>query len=795
MHDYKHDKCQKKPYRSLKRHTKNQLKLLELTHISHLRKIVLALIPVFILSACAGGSDGDGSDDGSGSGPIVVTPTPIATPEPSPPTVTPEPSVTPEPTVVPEPSAAPEPTPEPTVTPEPTATPEPSAAPEPSPTPEPSAAPEPTPTPEPSAAPEPTPTPEPTETPSPTPDPALVALYERGADVYNGACAACHGPLETTLKRERTQADIENAIVAIGPMRTIQLSTDDLEALVYALNNPNPADVIDEPSPVELSGAELYEQQCSDCHGDSPGESIPLFVNYTDLTGIENHISIAMPPSDPTTCIDDCAEKIAAYLITLIPITEPGEATPAVTQRLKRSHYYKTLEFLVAPFEVDTSALSHPIDPVNDGFLIGNHVDSTLIYAYNTNASYLAKTIVERVESDSQIIECAELTQSCAENFYRAFAEKAYRRPLSDEQTDRIDQLFSSAEGDILLGLGNVLGFIFQSPSLLYYVNPVDDDSDYTLANQLSYLLWNEPPDEELLLLADQNALRDANTFSDQVDRLLDDEKGLQGMYDFVDQWLSIEDVSQIVKDTNQIPNFSDAVVQTMYQNITNYVSRRLANERSFESIFSSTYNLSSRLETALLEFSDDVQTSRQGILSHPGLLAALAGPTERSPIQRGAYVMETLLCDERTPPANVDEVVDSIVVPEDASIRERTELLTDSPVCMSCHESINSAGFGFENYDGLGLPISENTLESIVIPGTDSAEEITLSFNGVESLQQQLLASHQFFDCASDKALAYANTVDYPNAENRQAIHTSFRESADLKALFKSIAMTLIEN
>lgn len=134
------------------------------------------------------------SDDSSS----PITPTPVATPSP---TETPITVITPTPVV----------TPTPTLTPAPTVTPIPVA----------------------------TPTPAPVITPTPITEP--VALYELGAQLYAAECAACHGLLSNSTKRNRTADAISNSITFIPVMQNIQLSDAELEAIAYALSNTDPS--------------------------------------------------------------------------------------------------------------------------------------------------------------------------------------------------------------------------------------------------------------------------------------------------------------------------------------------------------------------------------------------------------------------------------------------------------------------------------------------------------------------------------------------------------------------------
>ncbi len=94
----------------------------------------------------------------------------------------------------------------------------------------------------------------------------------------------------------------------------------------------------------------------------------------------------------------------------------------------------------------------------------------------------------------------------------------------------------------------------------------------------------------------------------------------------------------------------------------------------------------------------------RQGILTHASVLTATSNNLATSPVVRGVWVLETLLCDAPPPPppdlpiTDPDEIADSGSI----STREKFELHGE-PQCRSCHRFVDPIGFGLENYDPIG--------------------------------------------------------------------------------------------
>jgi hypothetical protein len=89
------------------------------------------------------------------------------------------------------------------------------------------------------------------------------------------------------------------------------------------------------------------------------------------------------------------------------------------------------------------------------------------------------------------------------------------------------------------------------------------------------------------------------------------------------------------------------------------------------------------------------------GLLAHPAVLATYAHSDQSSPVRRGLFVRERLLCQPLgSPPPNAGGVPE---IDPDATTRERFEQHSDDPACNSCHRFIDPIGFGLEHYDAMG--------------------------------------------------------------------------------------------
>ena len=98
---------------------------------------------------------------------------------------------------------------------------------------------------------------------SPDPEPSRV-LY--GKDLYQAICATCHMPIESSQKGNITYERLSSALSNVNEMKSIALSTDQINSLVEVLKSTE----------IPKSAALIYAENCSSCHG-------PL--EYSDRSG------------------------------------------------------------------------------------------------------------------------------------------------------------------------------------------------------------------------------------------------------------------------------------------------------------------------------------------------------------------------------------------------------------------------------------------------------------------------------------------------------------------------------
>jgi hypothetical protein len=144
-----------------------------------------------------------------------------------------------------------------------------------------------------------------------------------------------------------------------------------------------------------------------------------------------------------------------------------------------------------------------------------------------------------------------------AGNVLRAFATRAYRRPVDGQTLNRMVNLTSAAAAanpgqTFEACLAQAMTAVLASPRFLFRQEETSPDSadtypfvdEYSLASRLSYFLWSSMPDDELFRLAKENKLR--QYLSAQVARMLADRHSGEFVRNFVGQWLQTRSMDSV---------------------------------------------------------------------------------------------------------------------------------------------------------------------------------------------------------------------------------------------------------
>ncbi|MFO0750489.1 MAG: DUF1592 domain-containing protein [Myxococcota bacterium] len=427
---------------------------------------------------------------------------------------------------------------------------------------------------------------------------------------------------------------------------------------------------------------------------------------------------------------------------TSAPAVRPAHCSDHITpgpsplRRLTKSEYDNTVRDLLG----DTS---HPADAFPpeeqtlgfDNNASGRGVTQVHVEHYMQAAEELVRTAL--ANHRDLVIPCDPADTGeifCAEKTFQRFGKLAFRRPLTDAEVLRyrthFEELLPSEGFDGAISM--LLEVMLQSPHFLYRteLGGQDDDGDgvvaltgYELATRLSYLFWGSMPDDQLLAAAEIGLLDDKAGLASEARRLLKDPRAHDAVAHFHDQWLELVKLPDTYKDQALYPEFSDELKVKLLAETRRFIDHVVFDgEGDLGTLLSADYSfLDPELMAhyGLADVSTDagaadaapegelVKTAlpadqRAGLLTQGAILAVQAKYNQPSPVLRGKFVREQILCQHlNPPPANIN-----ITPPEldpNLTTRERFAAHSDSDECAPCHKRMDPVGLTFENFDPIG--------------------------------------------------------------------------------------------
>jgi hypothetical protein len=386
----------------------------------------------------------------------------------------------------------------------------------------------------------------------------------------------------------------------------------------------------------------------------------------------------------------------------------------------------------------------------------------------------------------------------CAKTILSTLARRAYRRPVTSDETQVLLDFYGSgsANGGFEAGIRSALERILVGPEFLFRVEteaaggpPVaaHNITDIELASRLSFFLWSSIPDDELLELAEKGTLRDAEVLEQQVRRMLADSRSKALVDNFAGQWLYLRNLRTVSPDPDEFPYFDGNLREAFQRETELFFASMLSEDRSVLDMLSADYTfVNERLArhygipgvygSHFRRVSLD-GANRAGLLGQGSILTVTSHPNRTSPVVRGKWVLDNLLgAPPPAPPADVPNLKEEHEDGRALSMRQRMEEHRANPVCASCHQLMDPLGFALENYDAIGRYRDSDSGQPIdasaVLPdGT--------KLSGPEGLRSTLLARPEdFVSTVAERLLTYAlgRGVEYYDAP---AIRKIVRESA----------------
>jgi hypothetical protein len=374
----------------------------------------------------------------------------------------------------------------------------------------------------------------------------------------------------------------------------------------------------------------------------------------------------------------------------------------------------------------------------------------------------------------------AEAALRCGQESLRRFVRRAWRRSPTAEELAELGRFFAQArdeEDSVEMGLRSALTAALLSPHFLFRVE-LDPDpastaphrlSGFELATRLSYFLWSSTPDDELLALAEAGVLQEDEVLRAQVVRMLADPRAESLLDSFAAQWLALRLLDTAAPDPARYKLFTEAVRTGLREETRRYLREFFplvgSRELALRDLPSAPFTFLDRELASYYELEGPQGgipgewkqvaldgTPRAGLLTQGSVLLMTSYPGRTSPVKRGKWVLEQLLCAPPPPPP--PNVIGSFGAEGGSgTLRQRLEAHRSRPECAGCHRLMDPIGFAFERFDPIGRLRSTDSGTPI-----DDSGELPdgQRFAGAAELAGLVARDPRFVSCTVEKLMTY---------------------------------------
>ena len=391
---------------------------------------------------------------------------------------------------------------------------------------------------------------------------------------------------------------------------------------------------------------------------------------------------------------------------------------------------------------------------------------------------------------------------ACARQITENLAKRAFGRRITEEDMATLLSFYTTGleVGGFEKGIEEVVAAVLASPHFLYRgVVPdagQENDAyfaldDIELASRLSFFLWSQGPDDELLDLAIAGRLSEPAVMEAQVQRMLEDPRVDALVQNFAVKWLNLDDLSDVDPDPRMFPEFNDALMGDFSEEMRRFLASVLLEDRPVTELLTADYTfLNERLarhygianvygaqfrRVAL----DDA--TRFGLLGKGAVMMRTSYGDRTSIVLRGNWVLEKLLgSPPPDPPPDVE--TDLSIKPGEraTTMRARMDAHRANPSCNQCHGVIDPIGLALENFSVTGrwrdrdTEANEPIDASALMPGG-------IPVNGPLDLRDQLMdRPEKFVRTFTAKMMMYglARELEYFDMPQVRAIVANAAEN-----------------
>lgn len=551
---------------------------------------------------------------------------------------------------------------------------------------------------------------------------------------------------------------------------------------------------------------EQYNRLCSACHGDSQGDGRSelgdsLVESRCDVCGnketLTSYIDAAMPLKSSHACTGQCAKRMANFIHTKFagygsnpPVNLPDFldrggntgacATPEVDFNYLRRVSSLDYNAMVADlFNVKGNFTTSFLGDDRAGSFLANGKKVVEAGQVKEYFSVAEKVSIQALAKKSEWMPCTAQTLACAKNTIKKVGRRAFRRPLTNMEVNRIVTAYEKAKTGAATGEGFDRGVaiivqsLLTSPNFLYYVEKGQGSGNvvkltqYELAARLALFFWRSVPDDTLLDLAENNELETDDQLQAQATRMLADTRSRKSVALFHKEWLKVEAPEPGIEGFNAqvaaMVDFNRTVNSLVFNDEASYKDLFTVNYGFFNDQSKALYNVGgSAIATGSGGYDKYTvnRNRRAGLLARAPFLR-----TNHSATTRGLFLRQYALCDViPSPPDGAVDQEETEGLDTSLNPRERFSEHSTNPSCGGCHALMDPLGFPLDNYDDLGRWRDKYGIDAVNPSGFDIdtsggfvLTDIDGTFNGLRELQELLTTSNDVKECYNFHWFEYA--------------------------------------
>ncbi len=407
----------------------------------------------------------------------------------------------------------------------------------------------------------------------------------------------------------------------------------------------------------------------------------------------------------------------------------------------------------------------------------------------------------------------ADQAEPCAQQILAKLAREAFRRPVTAEDLAAPMRFFEQgrAGGSFDTGIENGIVAILCSPKFLFRTEFAPAQvkaggiyrlSDLDLAARLSFFLWSEGPDEELIELGVAGKLHEPAVLEREVRRMLADPRAESLVTNFAFQWLEVDSMDKIEPDNVEYPGFDEDLRSAYRTEMRLFLDSILLKDQDVRELLTANWTyVNARL--ALQYHVPNVQgaqfrrvtltnRARFGLLGKGAILMGTSYANRTAPVLRGAWILDVVTdTPPHAPPPAIPALIENVPGGKQLTIRQRMEMHRRQPSCNACHGIMDPMGLSMENFDAMGgWQVKDRDTGLPIEPEGRMADGTML--NGPIDLRRALMRDPgQFVQTITEKLMTFAlgrtlEAHDMPTV--RAIVRTAARDDDRFSAIVLGI-------